>query len=262
MSKDKTRYALITGATGGIGSCFAMQLASMGFNLILTSTKKYELDFLKTTLSKRHKIKVKIVLADLSKESDIKKLVKTAHSVEDLSMLINNAGFGIGDLFENMNNKYATDMVKVHNLAVVDLTNSLLPMLLKSEKAYIINVSSLAGFFPFPNSSVYSATKSFLISFSESLHMELRKKGVRVQALCPGFTKTNFFNTDTKNDKKLPSPKSFIWMTPEKVVSKSLYNLKNKKNKVICIPGFHNRVARFVGSLVPRKLFYVVMGIK
>ena len=256
------RYALITGATGGIGSSYAMQLASMGFNLILTSTKKIELDFLKTSLSKKYKITVRTVVADLTKESDIKKVVASIKKINGFSILINNAGFGIGDYFTHTDNDYLTSMVKLHNLAVVDLTHQLLPILKSKNKSYIINVSSLAGFFPFPKSAVYSASKAFLISFSETLHIELKKYNVKVQALCPGFTRTRFFDTSIKANEEVLSRKHIFWMTPQQVVTKSLYDLKNKQNKVICVPGFPNRLMRFIGGLIPRRLYYRIMRVK
>lgn len=256
------KYALITGATGGIGSSYAMQLASMGFNLILTSTKKIELDFLKTSISKKYKVIVKTVVANLTKESDVKKLVGVVKKIEGFSILINNAGFGIGDYFDHTSNDYLTKMVKLHNLAVVDLTHQLLPFLKSKSESYIINVASLAGFFPFPKSSVYSASKAFLISFSETLHIELKKYNIKVQALCPGLTKTRFFDTSIKANKEVLSRKHVFWMTPMQVVTKSLYDLKNKRNKVICVPGFYNRLTRFFVGLIPRRLYYRIMRVK
>lgn len=262
MKLIEKRYALITGASGGIGSSYAMQLAAMGFNLILTSRKKFEVDFLKNTLSKKYNIDVKVVIGDLTKKSDRTKLVTLAKKVDGLTLLINNAGFGIGSQFVETDSDYLNDMVALHNVATVDLTKQLLPLLLKQKKSYIVNVASLAAFFPFVHSVVYSATKSFLVSFSEGLHLELKKNGVRVQALCPGFTKTHFFDSNTKANKEVLQRKRIFWMTPNKVVKKSINDLIRKKNNVICIPGFPNRVMRCLGFLLPKRLYYFFMKLR
>ena len=257
INKSKNRWALITGASGGIGSSYAMQLAGMGFNLFLTSNKNssIELNFLKETISKKFSVSVKTLSLDLSIEKDIDKLILSVKKIKNLTILINCAGFGLGDDFLNVELKHWMKMIQLHNIAVVKLSHSLIPELLKQKKSYLINVSSLAGFFPMKNSSIYSASKSFLINFSETLHLELKNKGLKVQALCPGFVRTTFFQKSLKAN-VLPHRKMLFWMKPDAVVKKSIMDLKNKKNKVICIPGFPNRFIFFICSLIPKRLYY------
>jgi hypothetical protein len=126
-------------------------------------------------------------------------------------------------------------------------------------EGFIINVSSLASFFSAPKSGVYCASKSFLNKFSESLHMEVSRLGIRVQALCPGFTRSDFHNKMDIPSDKLRNKGLVRWMTADAVAQYSL-NCLRKKNKVICIPGFWNKLMVRVSRLVPRRLFYRLAG--
>ncbi len=250
------RTAIITGATGGIGSEFAKQLAEKKWNLILTGRNTTKLLLMQKELEKNYSIKVKTIVADLTISHDREMLITKLKKESRIDMLVNNAGFGVGNLFLNEKESWE-NMINLHITATVDLTREILPLILKQKKSYLINVASLAGFFPLKNSVIYSASKSFLISFSESLHLELSEKGLRVQVLCPGFTKTNFFaNTQTKELAKNQSIAS--WMSPVDVVRKSLFDLEHK-SIVICVPGWKNRFLKLIDWLIPRRLYYYIL---
>ena len=150
-------------------------------------------------------------------------------------------------------------MLKVHNVALIKLCHAVLPSMVSKGKGNIINVSSLSAFTPFPTNAVYSASKAFVTLFTESIHLELKGTGVRVQALCPGMTRTDFhekmgFDTNTvyKDGGMMKA------MTPEEVVSISLRYLE--KDKVLCVPGWNNKVSRFLLKVSPQALIYKVVS--
>jgi short-subunit dehydrogenase len=251
-------YAVITGATGGLGTEYALQLSSLGYDLLLTSRDDDELTILKNKLQKIRNVKIKTISADLSIDADVEKLIKMIKKT-NVSMLINNAGFGIHDYFHETDAELIDEMIKVHNMTPVKLISAVLPQFIRNKKGMIINVSSFSAFFPLKKGALYDSTKAFLVIFSESLHMELKDKGIKVQVLCPGFTKTGFFENRRGKNKNCKKQKCVVWQSPEEVVRKSIKDLK-KKNKVVSIPGFHNRMLLFAKALMPRKVYYLLMG--
>jgi short-subunit dehydrogenase len=145
-------------------------------------------------------------------------------------------------------------MLKVHVNAPVMLIHKVLPQMISNRTGVIINVSSLAAFIPTAGNSMYSSTKSFLVNFTESLHMDVGKFGIRVQCLCPGFTRTDFHK-----NLNVPWESRFgwlHWMQPEEVVEYSVSCLN--KGQVICIPGFVYRVISHLAGAVPRNLYYLI----
>ncbi len=257
IPSKKDKWVLITGGSGGIGSSFAFELANIGFNLFLTSTKNssFELQFLKDQIKKKFKVDVKILTADLAKTNELNKLISAIKKLPSLSMIINNAGFGVHGFFEQEEFSKIEEMILVHAVASIKIIKELLPKLRKERKAFIINVASLAGFMPMIKSSIYSASKSFLIRFSESLNNELVSEGIKVQALCPGFVKTNFFKHNSSKNKPIFKSKFIRWQKPEFVVRYSLKSL-GKKFKVVVIPGCYYRIFFFVFKLIPKHCLY------
>jgi short-subunit dehydrogenase len=140
-------------------------------------------------------------------------------------------------------------MVKVYVNAPLMLIHKVLPQMIERKAGIIINVSSMAAYFPAPGSALYTGTKSFLKDFTESLHMEIKGQGVQVQCLCPGFTRSDFHRNGNDFRKGLIS-----WMDPDKVVRYSIQYLE--KGKVVCIPGFWNQFLVFTEALLPRPLYY------
>ncbi|MEO0870040.1 MAG: SDR family oxidoreductase [Cyanobacteria bacterium J06642_11] len=188
------KIALITGASSGIGAEFARQLAAKKLDLVLTARSQDKLDNLAEQLRQQHGIRTYIITQDLAEPgaaSSVARQVEEFGIVVDL--LINNAGFGAYGSFSESHLERQASMIQLNISALVELTHAFLPAMLKRHEGRIINVSSIAGFQPMPYWSVYAASKAFVLSFSEALWAEVKEKGVKVLALCPGPTESNFF---------------------------------------------------------------------
>jgi short-subunit dehydrogenase len=250
----------ITGASSGIGAAFARELGRRGFDLILTGRRRAQLDALANALVGAHGIRVEVITAELADDAALEQLAERVRSEAQLEMLINNAGFGSGGApFHQQDYAVHQAMLRVHVQATVRLTYAALPTLLARRQGAIINVSSLAAFFTIPYQVMYSATKEFIRAFSEALAIELRGSGVRVQALCPGFTRTDFharLGADPERVYRTSGPMKA--MSAEEVVQASLRCLA--RDEVICIPGAHNRFASFLPCIVPRRLQHWLLG--
>lgn len=193
--------ALITGASSGLGAEFARQLAPDASRLVLVARRKDRLEELRAELELLHpELVVQIYVADLTKEAERFALACwiREHSLA-VDFLINNAGVGDhGDFLSSDWDRVRT-MLDLNIAAVTHLAHLLLPSMVESGRAAILNVSSVAGFFPLPNMAVYSATKAYVTSLSEALAMELRPQGITVTALCPGPVPTEFSDVAERN---------------------------------------------------------------
>ncbi len=240
--------ACITGASSGIGAEYASQLAAKGYDLILVARRKQRLEEMADQLSRIHHIKVEPFPADLSIESEIKRVEIHLAEVPNLEVLVNNAGFGIPGAFYKTPVDDSLTMLSVHVLAVIRLSRAVIPGMVNRGIGYIINVSSLSAFSSPLGSPMYTATKSFLNGFTEGLATELATTGVKVQALCPGMTRTEFH--DSPAYAKYRDPKvtpNFVWMSAQRVVRGSLAAIN--KGGGIYIPGPGNKLAAFLGSI-------------
>ena len=254
---QKRKSALITGATSGIGKAFAFEFARKGYDLIITGRRQQEIYAVADQLKKDYKIRVTVLTIDLSVHDDLARLIKLVQKKKNIEILVNNAGFGLSEKFyeDQVNNQLK--MLKVHVTAPLVLIHRIIPQMIKQGSGTIINVASLAAYTPTPDNAMYTGTKSFLINFTESLHMELHNYGIRVQCLCPGLTHSDFHNK--LNKIKLPvSGHRFIWMNPAEVVNYSLNCLE--KDKIICIPGASNRAMVGIISIMPRRFYYFLMN--
>jgi short-subunit dehydrogenase len=189
------KTALITGASSGIGATFARQLAGKGYDLVLVARRRERLASVANELQKTHSVSVETLVADLANLSDIEKVEKRIRKLENLSTLINNAGFGVSGNFAETDPAKQIDMINVHIVASVRLCRAALPGMIARHHGAIINIASTAAFVPIPGHIMYNATKAYLVFFSEALQAELTATGVHVQALCPGFTHTEFHDT-------------------------------------------------------------------
>ena len=246
--------AVITGASAGIGAEFARQLAERGYDLLLIARREERLTELCRQLSGQFKINCEVFPADLSQEADIDLVAVRIGEIADISMLINNAGFGARGFFAEANFNRQIDMLNVHIMATVKLTRAALEKMMVNGRGDIINVSSAAGFLTGPGSVNYCATKAYLISFSQSLRGEVKDRGIRVQVLCPGYTLTEFHEVgELKGFDRSRIPK-FMWQPAGYVVRESLKGLD--RNRPICIPGAGYRVLLglvrmpFVGAIL------------
>jgi hypothetical protein len=233
------KTALITGASSGLGAEYARQLAAQGCDLILTARRQARLEALAHDLESQFPVTVDILVADLANNTGLQAVAEYIRQHHSLDLLVNNAGFGThGHFFQVDPSKHAA-MLQVHVNATVMLSHAALPGMIACRRGYIINVASMAGLIPI-RSVLYGTTKAFMINFSEALQAELRGKGIKVQALCPGFTYTEFHDTPEYigfNRRKIPHP---LWLTSTRVVRESLEHLK--RHAVICIPGVQYKI--------------------
>jgi len=249
-SSDNRPLAIITGATSGIGAAFARRLAADGHGVVLHGRRKERLDALAEELRRGYGVSVEVLIADLAEERGIQAVEDRARRAENLELLVNNAGFGIHGLFHEVSAEAHEEMIAVHVRASVRLAHAALPAMLTRRRGAIINVSSVAAFMPSAGSVNYGATKAYLTAFSEGLHMELRGTGVRVQALCPGFTRTEFHGRRGIDTSRIPDG---LWMSAESVVDESLKCLK--RGRVICVPGSKYRFFVWLAKWLPQPWF-------
>ena len=243
-----TQTALITGASSGLGAEFARQLAARGYHLILTARRQSRLEQLAAELHRQASIPVEILVADLATLEGQQVVADHIRRLPALDLLVNNAGFGTNGRFSQVETHKNAAMLQVHINASVLLTHAALPGMLARRQGYIINVSSMAGLVLI-RSVLYAATKAFLINFSQTLQAELDGTGVHIQALCPGFTYTEFHDTPeyTGYDRrKIPR---WLWLTSDKVVQESLAAMHRRS--VICIPGLQYKL---IGAIARNSL--------
>lgn len=246
--------ACITGASSGIGAAFARRLARDGCSLILHGRREGLLRGLAEELARDHGIRADVILADLGEPDGIRVLEERIGATPDLSLLVNNAGYSTLKYFHEEPVDSQEALIRVHILAPVRLTHAAIQVMRARGGGAIINVSSVAGFLIGPGSATYCATKAYLINFTETLHLELRGTGIHMQALCPGFTSTDFH-------KKLgydTSGRAFKnFMSADEVVEQSLDDLR--RGKVVSIPGLQYKLVALGQRLVPRSLFYAIV---
>ena len=235
----------ITGASSGIGASYAKAFAENGFDLVLLSRRKDRLQAIANQLESDDSVHCEIISADLAEIEEIEKVTNYIRQIDNLDILINNAGFATIGCFTDIPIEKSMRMFHTHMTATVQFTHAALQVMLKRERGAIINVSSMGAFMLTPGNVLYDATKSFLATFSENLWLEVRDKGIKVQALCPGFTRTEFHEVgDFKNFDKSAIPDS-LWMMPDEVVRQSLKALENSTD-VVFIPGWKNRVFKWI----------------
>jgi short-subunit dehydrogenase len=239
--------ALVTGASSGLGAAFARRLASLGHDLVLVARREDRLKALAAELTSKHGVRVDVVAADLAAEAGRVRVEEFIRSRPDIALLVNNAGFGAGGFYHLIDMAKQTDMIRVHVEATARLTRAALPLMVERNAGGVVNVASGAAFSIVAKSAMYGSTKAWMVSFSRALAEELRKTEVRMQALCPGFTVTEFHDGPefAKFDRKaIPG---LLWMPAEKVVDYSLRKLRG--HRTIVIPGFWNRMVRRIVSL-------------
>ncbi len=249
------KVTLITGASSGIGEEFARRLAVEKHNLVLVARNEKKLHELCDELMLKYKIMAHYVVLDLAQyDSDASLFAETEKHGFEVEWLINNAGFGsIGD-FVKLDRNRELDMIDLNIGALVALTHRYLAGMRERKSGTIINVSSAAGFQPIPFMATYAATKSFVSSFSEAIAEENRPFGIKILALCPGSTKTNFFAA-SNIDKPIQVKGQ---QTAEQVVETALRAVKSGKTKAIS--GIANKVGAFFGKVAPSSLTAKVMA--
>jgi short-subunit dehydrogenase len=241
--------AVVTGASAGIGREFAGQLAKRGYDLLLVARDRDRLTRAAATLAATYGAVAEAFQADLSRDDDVTRLAERIAASPRLTLLVNNAGFGTRGRLAEIDPGEQVAMVRLHTLAPMRLTRAALPVMLRNRAGAVVNVSSVASFIYSAGNANYCATKAYLRTFSEGLAAELAGTGVRVQALCPGFTRTEFHSRMAEPD-RLPR---FAWLSAEAVVEHSLRCL-DRGGPTVCIPGLRFRIVVGIIRLTPRRL--------
>ncbi len=237
--------ALVTGASSGIGEIYARRLAEMGFDLVLVARRKEILESLAQEFRQSFHVQVEVLPADLSTTNGVAQVEKRIKD-GDISFLVNNAGYGLPGNFLDLPAKDIEAQIRVHVLATVRLTKSALPFMVERGQGAVINVSSEAAFFAMPGDATYGPTKTFLVYFTEALALSLAQSGVRLQALCPGFTVTGFHSTPHYNGLDVHSSvPGWLWMQAGDVVDASLHCLA--EGQTVCVPGRVYKIGYLLG---------------
>ncbi len=248
MSEWKGQTALVTGASYGIGTAFAQKLAAGGAHLILTARSRDRLETLANELRGQYKINVTLIEADLA-QLDAPQFIfdeVQRHGLR-VDLLVNNAGFGAAGDFAKLPLARQTEMIQVNVTALVALAHLFVQPMLQRRAGAILNVSSTAAFQGVPYFAVYSATKSFILIFSEALWAECREQGVRVSALCPGATESNFQAVAGTTNRQMRGKVQ----TAEEVVDAALDALAQGRSHVVT--GWNNKLMVQVERFVSRK---------
>ncbi|MDE3223963.1 MAG: SDR family oxidoreductase [Nitrospirota bacterium] len=246
-NRDATRpFAVITGASRGIGAEYARALASRGYDLLLVARDRARLDRLAEDLTTQHQVHADIALLDLAEPEAAHRLYTAAREFRPaVDLLINNAGFGSVGEFVAMPMARIQAMLRLHVNTIVESSRLFLPGMIERRSGAMINVASTAGFMPIAGMTEYAATKTFLIAFSEALAEEVRPYAVRVQVCCPGATLTDFHHTAGSHPKG-----PFKAQTAEEVVAASLNALGS--GRTVVTTHWSGTLTDWLGRWVPR----------
>jgi uncharacterized protein len=243
-------FALITGASRGLGMAFARALAERHHNLVLVARSAEPLHAFASELRRSHPVAVIATQADLSSCGGGQILAEQLSSGDiPIDLLVNNAGFGLRGEFCDLSLPRQLEMLRLNNEAIVELTYSLLPGMLERRQKGIINISSTAGFQPIPFASAYSATKAFLTTFSLALEQELRASGVTVVTVCPGRLRKTENGGSTQ---RVRGQWAGVYQGHEEVVRDALRVLANGGG--LTVPGALNKFSVFAQRLIPRRI--------
>lgn len=262
MTRQQTNnpLAAVTGASDGLGKEFARQLAAEGYDLLLIARREPLLNAVKDELERQYGITAEVYPCDLADGDQVRRLEERLEGDENLEFLVNNAGFGREDgAYPEADPDREETMIRVHVVALMRLARAALQPMCRRKKGFIVNLSSVAGFLYAPGYAQYNATKAYVLSFSKSLQCDVRRYGVRVQALCPGLTHTGFHTTESmKNFRKEKTP-GFLWLPAEYVVRCSLRSIR-KSRRSVCIPSWLYKLALLllcnpIGNLVCEAIY-------
>jgi short-subunit dehydrogenase len=238
-------WALVTGATSGIGESFTRLLASNKYNIVLVARDLPRLQEKATALEAKYGIKTQVIQADLATDEGCLRVEK--HILENqVDVLINNAGFGTNKAFTMSTLEVEQQLLDVLVRTPMRLMHVALPLMKARNNGIIINVSSVAGYIA---GGAYSASKSYLTVLSESLNTELSATNVKVSALCPGFTRTEFHQRGKMSMKGLPN---FMWLNSDRLVEQSWRDAL--KGKAVSIPGWQYKLLVFIVETMPRSI--------
>lgn len=253
-SWQKKGKALITGASAGLGADYAISLAKIGFIPVLIARRRAKLEEIAKRIQEVTGIQSEILEIDLADSGDIISLIKYIESATNIDIVVNNAGFGTLGVYYNVSIEKSLEMLSVHVISMMKICRSIVPKMILQNRGVIINIASLKAFLYTGGTTMYSATKAFIVTFTQNLALELQNAPILLQVLCPGYIHTEFHQVrDFIHFDKNSIPES-MWMTTDKVVMESLYKLNKKK--VVLIPGKKNRILKwiFLNTFVGKKM--------
>lgn len=235
--------AAITGASAGLGKEYARQLAAMGYDLLLIARREPVLLEIKNDLEKQYGIHAETVPCDLSRPEQVHAMEERLERTGELEVMVNNAGYGrLDGRFPETDPDREEEMIRVHVISLMRLSRAALVPLCRRKKGYLINVSSVAAYLHGAGCCQYNATKAYVLSFSRSLQCDVRSHGVRIQALCPGLTHTDFHDTETMRGFQKEKTPGIAWLGADDVVRCSLRSVMKTK-RVVCIPSLRYKIA-------------------
>lgn len=255
MAASMRERALVTGASVGIGRAFAEELALRGRDLVLVARDAARLEQAAHDLSRRHSVAVEVLVADLLTDEGVAAVAARLASLPAIDLLVNNAGRGSHGEFAAVPPSEHLELLRLNVAALVELTHAALRPMLERRHGAVLNVSSVAAFQPVPREAVYSATKAFVLQFTEALYEELRGTGVTVSALCPGLTHSEFQLRSGTEPTRLPS---FMWQEASAVARAGLDALE--AGRALVVPGLHNKVLGHLSNVTPRSLARAASG--
>src|SRR5215210_1846817 len=254
---DPGSTAIVTGASSGLGEAMARELAERGHGVTLVARSEDRLTALAAELSDRHGVRAEAIACDVTDPQARDRLESEVDRLGlRVAVLLNNAGFGTYKPFVETPRERVLEEVRVNIEAVADLTARWLPGMVERGAGAVLVTASTAGFQPLPGNAVYSAGKSFALTFAEALNHEVKGRGVTVTALCPGPVKTGFQEASGAHDFAAGLPKP-LWRTPAQVAAAAVNGLE--RGRRVVIPGAPNRVLATIGRLSPRPIVLRVM---
>jgi uncharacterized protein len=253
---DAESTCLVTGASSGIGADIARALVARGHGVTIVARRTERLEKLATELRDRKGVRVETVGCDLG-DADARQRMRAEIEERGLTVevLVNNAGFGTAGRFDRLGLERELEMVRLNAEAVVDLCGRYVPGMVKRGRGAVLNVASTAAFQPLPRQATYSASKAFVLTFTDALHEDLADTGVTATTLCPGPVKTEFLSTAGIDWEGLPD---FIWSESAVVAEAGVQGLERGRRLVV--PGVFNRAGALGGQHVPRGLLLKVAG--
>jgi short-subunit dehydrogenase len=245
------RLALITGASAGIGAAFARVYAGHGYDVALTARRADRLEKLAQEISLRSGVETLTISADLGQQGAVDAiLAEIASNGREVDAVVNNAGYGLPGTYAGTTWAEQQAFLQVLLMSVCEMSHKVLPGMIERRFGRIVNVASLAGLVPGSmGHTLYGATKSFLIKFSQSLHLENLQTGVHVSALCPGFTYSEFHDVNDTRDQLSQSTPEWLWMGADEVAAMGYEAAE--ANRPVCVTGAPNKAIAAFAKIVP-----------
>lgn len=256
--KKEENYVLITGAGAGLGRCFALELAKKGFSVALASLMQEELDAVAAEVKNLYPaIQVKTLAVDMLQPQAANTICQWLDAEKiQLAGLVNNVGFGYTGNYESMDEGFLNRLLQLNVIFTHNLTYKVVPRLV-SRPAFILNVASMAAHFPLPYKTLYSASKSFVLSFSNSLRNELKERRIQVSCLCPGPMVTN--NEVRERIKNIGWRRHIVNVSePEKIARKGIRGVE--RNKAVIFPTFNDKLTIGIKAILPAALLSAIIN--